>query len=162
MKLNRLFEMQRVLDERIEKEHPRVEGEDRARKKIFALIIEISELANELPELFKFWSNKKNNVSKALTEYVDGLHFFLSLGHEINVVEFDLFRLTTETDEIDWIFEVQNYLLNFDLYRDKRNYFTSLNCYLKLGEVIGFTWEEIEQAYISKNEVNHNRQATGY
>jgi dimeric dUTPase (all-alpha-NTP-PPase superfamily) len=68
MNLQRLFELQRQLDAHIEKEHPRQEGEDRLVKKILALQVELGELANELPEVFKFWSNKKNNYEKALHE----------------------------------------------------------------------------------------------
>ncbi|HFK2719144.1 TPA: dUTP diphosphatase, partial [Escherichia coli] len=82
--------MQRVLDDHIEQEHPRVEGEDRLTKKILSLHIEIGEMANELPEIFKFWSNKKNDYDKALKEYVDGLHFLLSIGNELNFSECDI------------------------------------------------------------------------
>ncbi|MGG3951379.1 dUTP diphosphatase, partial [Geobacillus thermodenitrificans] len=47
MNLQKLFEMQRQLDEYIEREHPRQEGEDRLSKKILALMVELGELANE-------------------------------------------------------------------------------------------------------------------
>jgi dimeric dUTPase (all-alpha-NTP-PPase superfamily) len=33
---------------------------------------------------------------------------------------------------------------------------------LSLGEFLGFTGEEIEQAYFAKNKINHVRQETGY
>lgn len=47
MNLSKLFEMQKELDEHIEKEHPREPGEDRLAKKILALQVELGELANE-------------------------------------------------------------------------------------------------------------------
>jgi dimeric dUTPase (all-alpha-NTP-PPase superfamily) len=56
LNLQKLFEMQRQLDEHIEKEHPRQEGEDRLAKKILALFVELGELANE-HRGFKYWSN---------------------------------------------------------------------------------------------------------
>ncbi|WP_236620399.1 dUTP diphosphatase, partial [Geobacillus thermodenitrificans] len=100
-----MFEMQRQLDEYIEREHPRQEGEDRLSKKILALMVELGELANEWRG-FKFWSHDQvprtrvlvnrttddigfKNIgpehikNPLLEEYVDGLHFLLSIGLEI-------------------------------------------------------------------------------
>jgi dimeric dUTPase (all-alpha-NTP-PPase superfamily) len=34
--------------------------------------------------------------------------------------------------------------------------------YLFLGELLGFSSAQIEKAYVSKNEVNHERQKQGY
>jgi dimeric dUTPase (all-alpha-NTP-PPase superfamily) len=34
--------------------------------------------------------------------------------------------------------------------------------YLNLGEMLGFTEEQIEQAYFEKNKINHQRQEVGY
>lgn len=34
--------------------------------------------------------------------------------------------------------------------------------FLGLGEMLGFTWDEIEQAYYAKNKENHERQNNGY
>lgn len=68
MNLAKLFEMQRQLDEHIEKEHPRKPREDRLVKKILALQVELGELAN-CWRGFKYWSHdqepriyKKRNV----------------------------------------------------------------------------------------------------
>ena len=90
MDLQKLFEIQAELDCRINNEHPLQEGEDRLAKKILALQVELGELANELPEVFKFWSNKKNNRKKALEEFCDALHFLLSIGLLIKVLRFVL------------------------------------------------------------------------
>lgn len=37
-----------------------------------------------------------------------------------------------------------------------------LELYIGLGEMLGFTWDQIEEAYYAKNKVNHERQNTGY
>jgi len=37
-----------------------------------------------------------------------------------------------------------------------------LNNYFLLGKLLGFSSEEIKEAYISKNEVNYKRQKEGY
>jgi len=34
--------------------------------------------------------------------------------------------------------------------------------YLTLGYMLGFTWGDIEGAYLEKNKVNHERQLNGY
>nr|QRZ17779.1 dUTP diphosphatase [Virgibacillus sp. AGTR] len=34
--------------------------------------------------------------------------------------------------------------------------------FIRLGEMLGFTTEQIEQAYLDKNKVNHERQANDY
>ena len=56
MNLAKLFELQRRLDEHIEREHPRKPGEDRLAKKILALQVELGELANRWRG-FKYWSH---------------------------------------------------------------------------------------------------------
>ena len=37
-----------------------------------------------------------------------------------------------------------------------------LELMLGLGEMLGFKWEHIEEAYYSKYQVNHERQDSGY
>jgi len=32
----------------------------------------------------------------------------------------------------------------------------------QLGRKLGFTWEQVEEAYYTKNKVNHARQESGY
>ncbi|HLG26751.1 MAG TPA: dUTP diphosphatase [Paenisporosarcina sp.] len=168
MDLTKLFEMQKVLDARIEKEHPREDGEDRLAKKILALQVELGELANELPRTFKFWSNKKNDYKKALVEYVDCLHFILSIGLEKNVVELDINQghvLENTHPNLETQFLWLSRTLT-DLYMDEYKMFNHVRMFflefLALGEMLGFTFEQIESAYIQKNEVNHDRQNTGY
>lgn len=81
--LSLFFQTQKELDVHIEEEHPREEGEERFFDKALAFRTELGELLNEYPKVFKFWSNKENNKEKGLEEYVDGLHFILSIGLEL-------------------------------------------------------------------------------
>jgi dimeric dUTPase (all-alpha-NTP-PPase superfamily) len=173
MNLKHLFELQAKLDERIYKEHPVQEGEDRLAKKILALKVELGELANELPEVFKFWSNKKNNYEKALEELVDCLHFILSIGLELGMDE-----IADELDLKKFDFLTSNTILSCfiglsydiaDFYYQRENddmvpylYEHILLEFAKLGKMLGFTWDEIEQGYLSKNKINHERQESGY
>src|SRR3982751_2341359 len=89
MNVKRLSEMQKVLDDRIIKEH-QLEDKDLEENKILALLVEISELANET-RCFKHWSTKgPSEESVLLEEYVDSLHFFLSIA---NHYQYDVDRL---------------------------------------------------------------------
>lgn len=109
MNLTKLFEMQKVLDERINKEKG-LEGQDLLPQKILALLVELGELANEWRG-FKFWSkrqfptnlevhsiDKEGNVyyrNTLLEEYVDCLHFLLSIGLELSVNTNHIFKAET-------------------------------------------------------------------
>lgn len=169
MNLSKLFEMQSVLDQRIDKDHPRQDGENRAFKKILALLTELGELANELPEIFKFWSNKKNNYEKALMEYVDGLHFVLGLGIEMKMDHIDAWFVKhnvlvfTEGDVTEQFFATYSQCVKLKEYElgNAEDYEDLLYSYIALGEKIGFTWEQIQAAYFAKNQINHARQDSG-
>jgi len=172
MDLSKLFETQRVLDTRIELEHPPVEGEDRLAKKILALQVELGECANEWRG-FKFWSNDQEPRTKVpvtawgepyknplLEEYVDCLHFILSIGLEIGQ-EYFYFEpmVKPENDIISQFAKLFKYayLITEDDYCSEL-----LTSFIHLGVMLGFTWEQIEQAYYDKNASNHTRQNTGY
>lgn len=173
MDIQRLFEIQAGLDYHINKEHPVQDGEDRLAKKILALQIELGECANELPEVFKFWSNKKNNYEKALVEYCDCLHFILSIGLELGYEKIEFVVTENEfTDTLEAYRHVFNWCVNLDFVTieepfvvsesKERIYQNLIKAFVWLGEKLGFTWEEVEKAYFEKNKINHERQASGY
>jgi dimeric dUTPase (all-alpha-NTP-PPase superfamily) len=81
MQLEKLFQMQKALDTHIEDKHS-LQDEDLFERKVLALLVEIGELANETRS-FKFWSVKPSSAKEViLEEFVDGVHFILSLGIE--------------------------------------------------------------------------------
>lgn len=183
MNLAKLFETQRVLRDRIGYNEP-----DRFEKLILALLVEIGECANEWRG-FKFWSKDQEPRTKVLIpyeegvrdgglasyknllleEYVDSLHFLLEIGLELKYTNLSLASYETpsieyqfnevisacckvrESVELDWQEE------------EKQDEFDNLCMgFIGLGRMLGFTWEEIEAAYYSKNQVNHERQSNGY
>ena len=169
MDLQPLFETQKKLDERIVKEKD-LKGVDLLDKKILSLQVELGELANELPEVFKFWSNKKNNYKKALEEYCDCLHFILSIGNEWSLSDmiFEDFKHRADniTKQFNYVFytvmSIDERIVCSD-YDDIEECFGYLfSGFTELGEMLGFTWEQIETAYYDKNKVNHERQNNGY
>lgn len=163
MILEKLSQMQIVLDARIKMEHPLVNGEDRIGKKIFALQVELFELANELPKVFKFWSNKDNNCEKALFELVDCLHFLLSVGNDLGVSYGDItFGSIKEKDVLIQFISVSEKINILYKERNTESWVVAFEYILGLGEMLGFTEEQIEEGYMQKNEKNHVRQNNGY
>jgi len=80
MNVEKLYSMQYALDTHIEEKHGL--KEDLFNRKMLALLVELGELANET-RCFKFWSLKAaSEKAVILEEFVDGVHFILSLGLE--------------------------------------------------------------------------------
>ncbi|HAM79581.1 dUTP diphosphatase [Ornithinibacillus bavariensis] len=182
MNLQYLFEIQAGLDAHIMEEHPELKGQDNLDWKILALQVELGECANEWRG-FKKWSKDQEPKTKGdwlkstgiengrfidvyenplLEEYVDCLHFILSIGLELDVKEVSL-KEVQRTDIVfmfNELFEITSNLRNF--YTRIIEYDWLVTEFVKLGEMLGFTWEQIETAYLEKNKVNHERQVNGY
>ncbi|HFJ9374993.1 hypothetical protein ACS47_08680 [Bacillus cereus] len=167
MNLIKLFKMQKVLDDRIVKENNITH--DRLDNLIMALLDEVGECAKET-RCFKDWSKKGSSPRVViLEEYVDGFHFILSLGlymeydsHPQELVDHykenaHIFRYSSLTRQFIMIYDA---VLNFAI-RDVL-YTELFTLYLCLGDMLGFTHAEIQQAYLLKNKVNHERQDNGY
>lgn len=227
MNLQKMFEMQKVLDDRIIKEKG-LEGQDLLPNLILALQVELAECANEWRG-FKHWSNNQKPRTKVSTnvganpenaaffrcenhycgenlnkddfkhlldpdyeicpvcnvgdvtafrdknplleEYVDCLHFILSIGNRLG---------WNDTDTIDDV--VVQHLISekgFGTAKtfscllsiaygfhfsnvEKRTYISLFTTFFELGSKLGFKWEQIEAAYMDKNAINHQRQQEGY
>jgi dimeric dUTPase (all-alpha-NTP-PPase superfamily) len=98
-----------------------------------------------------------------LEEYVDGLHFVLELGIERDFMHviYDLKSLKEETIVEQFIY-LTKVVSDFNEYHSIPAYLEIVESYITLGEMLGFTWAEIEQAYYAKNQINHQRQENGY
>lgn len=172
LNIKNLFEMQHVLDQRIITE--RKMTHDRFGIVIMALLVEIGECANET-RCFKDWSDKPASENHIiLEEYVDGLHFVLSLGllagknNELSIREItDILdslkglEKAKDDDELTTCFK--------DVYQDVIDYGSGylvyndlISGYLYLGLKLGFNVREIESGYFYKNNKNHERQNNGY
>jgi dimeric dUTPase (all-alpha-NTP-PPase superfamily) len=156
--LQPLFEKQRQLDEYIVKTKG-LEGQDLLPNKILALQVELGELANEWRG-FKHWSDDREpRREKMLEEYVDCLHFMISIGLEIHAQP--QLAYTPEKDETV-LQQIQHMFGVVRLCYANNQWQWSMAVFLGLGEMLGFTWEEIEAAYNAKWQENIRRQQTGY
>ncbi|MEW7873354.1 dUTP diphosphatase [Bacillus velezensis] len=180
MNLQKMFEMQKVLDDRIIKEKG-LEGQDLLPNLILALQVELAECANEWRG-FKHWSNDREPRTKhplevspngafrrggnpLLEEYVDCLHFILSIGNRLGWNDTDTINDISSkylsvriTFNVTWLFSSLISTIAFT----RENYINLFINFIALGERLGFKWKQIEAAYMDKNAVNHQRQQEGY
>lgn len=203
MNLNKLFEMQRVLDEHIYEKHPELKGQDNLDWKILALQVELAECANEWRG-FKKWSNNQEPRKKVeylcvycngkglvkpddfssgmpceecegngkigetnplLQEYVDCLHFVLSIGLELGLTIKNLTVQKIGHRNITRVFSDLMLGAGTLLYPEgdkNSNYKNTFLRFIQLGELLEFNWEQVEAAYLEKNSINHERQNNGY
>ena len=191
MNLTELFQIQKKLDERIIREHG-LEGQDLLDKKILALQVELGELAQNWRG-FKFWSKDQEprtevysseylvlpdgrEIEKVrnplLEEYVDCLHFLLSIGNELEydyVPKPDFFPTDLITLFLQVNAEISDIYYLLSVVKSERDHDTLLNTYqclfdlfLMIGQRLGFTEEEAIDAYLAKNKINHARQDNSY
>lgn len=161
MDLIELFDMQKQLDKRIHIEHG-LEGKNLLPSKILALQVELGELANET-RCFKFWSNKMPSPKDViLEEYVDCLHFILSIGLDRGLRDVKLKQIYNSNDLTDQFRDIFTYINTFQYEPTMEHYEKLFNQFLLLGRKLEFTEEEIFRSYLEKNRINHERQDQGY
>ena len=98
MELKQLLAMQNDLDNYIikSKHLEGLEPKVRLSNTIHALFVEIGEFSNET-RVFKHWSNKgMSDKAIMLEEYVDGLHFFLSIANQLEFSAEDIEKAYAE------------------------------------------------------------------
>lgn len=156
-----LYRMQKQLDNYIESQHD-LTGKDLFEEKQLALLVELGELANET-RCFKFWSNKpRNEESVILEEYVDGIHFILSLGLEKGYEYISARTENSSNSETVQFNQVFAACVSFKQQPTRANYELLFEYYLQLGELLGFDEKAVQEAYLKKNEINYERQNQGY
>lgn len=161
MKLDQLFTMQKALDAYIQENHQPAET---FHERGLALLVELAELANET-RCFKFWSTKGPSAKEViLEEYVDSIHFLLSLGIEkgFDCLENWPTRNDNEADLTQLFLQTGQSIYAFLGGLTLENYKEVWVQYGALAKTLGFTEEQIIQAYIDKNEENYARQRSGY
>lgn len=175
MNLDKLYKLQAELDKHILQKHNlKMSKEELLDKTILALLVEVGELANTT-RCFKHWSTKgMMDKEVVLDEMADVLHFYFSIGNQIgdeyldigiesgftgldvnNSLTFELLVLYF------WVGKMGNEcsLDRVDLEEIYQSIGDSL---YKIIDLLNFTHEEVEQAYLKKHEENYRRQKEGY
>ncbi|WP_274362724.1 dUTP diphosphatase [Paenibacillus thermotolerans] len=100
-----------------------------------------------------------------LEEYVDCLHFILSIGLETGFDQMaaSVHSVEVDIDEITECFlHISTWLVNLYTLKKPKCYWRLVDVFMHLGHLLNLSLEEIEHAYMSKNAVNHDRQSSGY
>ncbi len=161
MDIKELFRIQKQLDDKILIEHG-LEEVNLLQPKTLALLVELGELANET-RCFKYWSKKGPSPKEViLEEYVDCLHFILSIGLHEGYTELALEEMDSELTETALFLDIYNKTNQLQKTSTLEGYVDLFEGFLSLGKKLGFSRKDINEAYLKKNEVNHQRQANGY
>jgi dimeric dUTPase (all-alpha-NTP-PPase superfamily) len=163
MKINLtpLIVYQNELDERIMLQHHETRSNTQL-KRVLALVVEISELANETRS-FKYWSLKgPSDKDVLLEEFSDSIHFILSLGIDLGknslIVECDDVNYDLSRLFLEWTEASTKLMHQFD----ESNYMKCANYCAKIAYALDFSEEEVIETYLKKNQKNHTRQDQAY
>lgn len=164
MNIQSLFAIQQKLDQKILETH-QLHEQDLVPAKILALQVELGELANET-RCFKFWSLKSASSKEViLEEYVDILHFALSIGldkgydQQLPLESVEDHGFSSQIEAFSQVYASTVRFAQEESYGNYKDVFQGL---IQLGALLGFSQQEIEEAYLEKNRINHTRQEEGY
>ncbi|WP_413373236.1 dUTP diphosphatase [Paenibacillus taichungensis] len=114
-------------------------------------------------------NGKGHTKQPLLEEYVDCVHFFLSIARQLGLDDTDLTIIddylegSTTNVLTRLIYHAGGIGMVYSPYSGITSYRMAFNMFFALGQQrFGFTLEQIEAAYLEKNKVNHERQANGY
>ncbi|QHX36877.1 dUTP diphosphatase [Spiroplasma sp. BIUS-1] len=158
-----LKEKQVILDNYIIETKNIIVNEQIYKKKLIAFLVEVSEFINEYRS-FKYWSNKgPSERTVILEELIDCLHFIISLGTNVDF-DFSTFsnKINDANDIDQWSINVYRKALIFEQNFDKETYNQLLDEFLSITYILEITNNEILDIYNKKNEINFNRQNSGY
>lgn len=163
--IKEMLKMQAKLDEAIMKEYGLKEIDEE--KLCFAILDEVGELTHELKANWCWWKKTQAPVDdkKVLGELVDIWHFVLSWQNNFNGGKEGLLtdeQLMEKVDDNRWSIEEYGNgivikladLASFSLWK--------VEPLIAITEYIGFTIEQVYEAYCEKNKINYQRLKEGY
>ena len=159
-----LLEKQRELDDYIMRERGLTHDETIEQRKL-AFVVELAELAQEWRG-FKYWSDNQQPSDKMLEEYVDVLHFALSL-HNFYGGDTDFTSSSVKSTTEKWSGDKPYPLIVF-LSIINHNYDYSWNSGVTLYMVLVISIrldlqvDDILKEYDRKYQINIERQNNGY
>lgn len=163
--IKEMLQMQKKLDEAIMKEYGLTEIDEENLR--MAILDEVGELTHELKGNWCWWKKTQAPVDndKVLGELVDIFHFVLSYQNHFNGGENGILNdlmFERNSDGILNLLVTNEYRLSgeltdlatFDIYKMER--------LVAISEYLGFTIEQVYEAYCDKNKVNYKRLKEGY
>ena len=163
--IKEMLQMQEKLDEAIMKGYGLTEIDKE--KLRFAILDEVGELTHELKGEWCWWKKTQAPVddNKVLGELIDIWHFVLSYQNHFNGGEKTLLGYSYDKEIADDFLEnlrAKKYMLPIALSGLVRNKNSIVMVLVAITEYIGFTIEDVYQAYCDKNKINYQRLKEGY
>lgn len=163
--IKEMLKMQAKLDEAIMKEYGLKEIDEE--KLSFAILDEVGELTHELKANWCWWKKTQAPVddNKVLGELVDIWHFVLSWQNNFNGGEEGLLtdeQLMEKVDDNRWSIEEYGNGIVIKLAELSSFSLWKVEPLIAITEYLGFTIEDVYQAYCDKNKINYQRLKEGY
>lgn len=162
MNLKIIFDMQKKLDKTILETH-HLTINDTRQKRIVAFLVELGEFANEHAS-FKYWKKHKDiNRDAMIEEFVDGLHFVVSICLDAGLTGDHQFKPKIVSDDA-----TEQLMASFCQASclqgtpDKAKSKGLLETYLGNAVILEISESEIIDYYIAKNKINFKRVADNY
>lgn len=163
--IKEMLKMQAKLDEAIMKEYGLKEIDEE--KLCFAILDEVGELTHELKANWCWWKKTQAPVddNKVLGELVDVWHFVLSWENNFNGGKEGLLtdeQLMEKVDDNRWSIEEYGNGIVIKLAELSSFSLWKVEPLIAITEYLGFTIEDVYQAYCDKNKINYQRLKEGY
>jgi len=161
MNFYELYNKQELLDKSINELH-KTTYKDTLEKRILAFLVELGEFANET-RCFKYWSLKgPSEFDVCLEEYIDGLHFIMSIGIALGCDKNKEYSFIKQHDKTNEFITVYNKASSLKDNLTLESYYDLMQEFLNLGSTFGFEYDNLIDAYNKKNKVNYERQENKY
>lgn len=163
--IKEMLQMQAKLDEAIMKEYGLTcIDEEKLR---FAIIDEVGELTHELKGNWCWWKKTQAPVDrkKVLGELVDIWHFVLSWQNHFKDGEEGMINaraVVRNSKRILNLIKTKEYRLSEELSDLVAWELCKVERLIAITEYLGFTIEQVYEAYCDKNKVNYQRLESGY
>lgn len=163
--IKEMLQMQKKLDEAIMEEYGLTEIDEENLR--MAILDEVGELTHELKGDWCWWKKTQTPVDdkKVLGELVDIWHFVLSYQNHFNFgEEARLSYLNEEELSNGMLKRLRTKKSNLSKVLTRLVIFESsiIPVLIAITEYLGFTIEQVYEAYCDKNKVNYQRLKEGY
>ena len=163
--IKEMLQMQAKLDEAIMKEYELTEIDEENLR--MAILDEVGELTHELKGNWCWWKKTQAPVDeeKVLGELVDIWHFVLSYQNHFNKGEEMLCNYLDEKEMSNTLLErLRAKKVNLPFALSHLVYYKGsiITVLVAITEYLGFTTEQVYEAYCGKNKINYQRLKEGY
>lgn len=163
--ITEMLKMQKKLDEAIMKEYGLTEIDEENLR--MAILDEVGELTHELKGDWCWWKKTQPQVDeeKVLGELVDIWHFVLNYQNHFNggvngILNSLIFEKNSEN--ILYLLLTNEYKLSETLTDLATWNIHKMERLVAISEYLGFTIEQVYEAYCNKNKINYQRLKEGY